>query len=363
MNFGLEEHQDQLLRASEQWLNRSWSAGDRASPDGRRALWSEVVANGWAGMLESELGSASVLDAALLVERLAMGGCSLPIVGGGLIAPLVAEVAGIDLGDANVGLLAFEAGSAETPTARGLDIADTVIAVRWTTGPDPDAGADVHEPAPRWQVAAFSIDQGPGLVTLQREERFELSGLADPVALTSAAWQTVDPLPMTRIWQIGAVLSAAELVGLGRAVLDQCVSYAGVREQGGKPIGGHQAVQHRLADMLACVDRSRYITYVAAAGLAADSATDDGGSDNGAPKKSAPKNGAPADRSSDGVAVHQAKALAARDCLVAIRSAHQVMGAISFSAEHELHHFHKQAVLAANEFGSANHHWRALERA
>lgn len=337
MDFGLEEHQDQLLRASEQWINRSWSVGDRSSPAGRRALWSEVVANGWAGMLEPEHqpapGSASVLDAALLVERLAMGGCSLPIVGGGLIAPLAADLAGIDLGDANVGLLAFEADGVEPPTARGLDIADTVIAVRWTTGADSDIRADGDGLARRWETAAIRIGQGSGLVTAQQEERFELSGLADPEALASASWATVDPAPMARLWQIGAALSAAELVGLGRAVLDQCVSYAGVREQGGKPIGGHQAVQHRLADMLAGVDRSRYLTYVAAS-QAGD----------------------------DGPVVHQAKALAARDCLTAIRSAHQVMGAISFSAEHELHHFHKQAMLAANEFGSANHHWRVLER-
>ena len=330
MDFALEEHQEQLLRTADQWLERRWAIGDRASPRGRRELWSDVVANGWAGMLEPGLAVASVLDAALLVENLALGGCSLPVVGAGLVAPLVAEVAELEVGDGNLGFLAFdsEEDDDQRRAARGLEIADTVIAVRWT------AGVDAGDSDRRWEATAVPIEATAGLEVVQREERFELSRFVDPGTLGSVGWRSVDREAMELVWRIGAVLSAAELVGLGRAVLDQCVDYAGVREQGGKPIGGHQAVQHRLADMLAGVDRSRYLTYVAAA-----RATD------------------------DDIVVHQAKALAARDCLTAIRSGHQVMGAIAFSAEHELHHFHKQAVLAANEFGSANHHWRALERA
>jgi hypothetical protein len=327
VDFALEEHQDQLLLASEQWIKRSWAVGDRITSGGRRALWGGVVANGWAGMLDVGFGTASVLDTALLVENLAMGGCSLPIVGAGLIAPLVAEVAGIEPGEENIGLLAFETGIEGEPTARGLELADRLIAVRWTVDAESDEGSR------GWEAAVVPIEPESGLVAVQAEERFQLSRLADPDALRSAFWQPVDPEAMALIWRVGAVLSAAELVGLGRAVLDDCVEYAGVREQGGKPIGGHQAVQHRLADMLACIDRSRYFTYLAARAI------------------------------DDDEVVHQAKALAARDCLTAIRSGHQVMGAIAFSAEHELHHFHKQALLAASEFGSANHHWRALERA
>ena len=336
------------MRTSALWVERSWRGGDITSADGRRALWGEVVDNGWAGMLEPSFDGATVLDATLLVESLAYGGCSLPLVGAGLIAPLVASLAGIDPagnggpdgGGGNLALLAFEAAGASPPTARGLEIADLVVAVRWSAHP---AGGD---PTRRWEVATVAADAGSGLVAHQTEDRFVLSSFADPGVLDAARWQPVDGAAMERLWRIGAVLSAAELVGLGRTVLDQCVEYAGVRVQGGKPIGGHQAVQHRLADMLAEVDRSRYLTYLAA---------------------SLSPTGPPAEISAatpaDEAVVHQAKALAARDCVSAIRAAHQVLGAISFSAEHELHHLHKQALLAANEFGSANHHWRALERA
>ena len=323
MEFALEDHQDQLLRTADQWIERSWTGGEITTPAGRRELWGEVVANGWAGMLEPGFGTATVLDAALLVEQLARGGCSLAIVGSGLAAPLVAAVEGGVSSAGNLGLVAFDAGATAQPSARGLEIADTVVAVRWNSDGD----------RRRWEVAAIPITHGTDLAALQTEDRFVLSCLADPDALPSAEWEPADSLAMDLWWRVGAVLSAAELVGLARSVLDRCVEYAGVRVQGGKPIGGHQAIQHRLADMLAGIDRSRYATYWAAA-QAAD----------------------------DPVSVHQAKALAARDCVTAIRSAHQVMGAISFSAEDELHHLHKQALLAANEFGSANHHWSALER-
>jgi len=321
VDFGLEEHQDQLLRTAQQWIERSWSKGTISSSVGRRSLWVEVVENGWAGLLEQTGDGATVLDAALLVEELSHGGCSLPIVGGGLLAPLTAEVAGLGVPAGGAGLLAFETGGETEPAARGLEIFDSAIAVRWT-----------HEGGSRsWEVAEISLDDA-GLVADQEEERFSLSRMADAEVLRSASWAAADPSAMEAVWRVGAVLTAAELVGLARAVLARCVDYAGTRVQGGKPIGGHQAIQHRLADMLAGIDQSRYATCWAAA------------------------------HPDDQMAVHQAKALAARDCVSAIRAAHQVMGAISFSAEDELHHFHKQALLAANEFGSANHHWTALER-
>jgi len=320
VDFGLEEHQDQLLRTATQWIERSWAAGETSTPAVRRALWGEIEANGWAGLLDPDDEMATVLDAALLVEELARGGCGLPLVGSGLIAPLVATATGADVAT-DRGLLAFEDGAGREPTARGLEIFDRVLAVRRT----------VEDGLTGWEVAEILVDDS-ALVAEQTEDRFVLSRLNDD-ATASATWRAADGAVMERIWRVGAVLSAAELVGLSRAVLERCVDYAGARVQGGKPIGGHQAIQHRLADMLAGIDQSRYATYWAAA------------------------------HPDDVVAVHQAKALAGRDCLTAIRSAHQVMGAISFSAEDELHHFHKQAVLAANEFGSANHHWTALESA
>ena len=47
---------------------------------------------------------------------------------------------------------------------------------------------------------------------------------------------------------LGALMAAAQLIGLAEAMLDQTVEYAKIRNQFGQPIGAFQAVKHQLAD-------------------------------------------------------------------------------------------------------------------
>jgi acyl-CoA dehydrogenase len=60
------------------------------------------------------------------------------------------------------------------------------------------------------------------------------------------------------------VTLAASATGLARAALEYATAYASEREQFGKPIGQHQAVAFRLADMALRVDASRLLTWRAA---------------------------------------------------------------------------------------------------
>src|SRR5579862_6382023 len=60
------------------------------------------------------------------------------------------------------------------------------------------------------------------------------------------------------------VTLAASATGLARAALEYAVQYARERTQFGKPIGEHQAVGFRLADMALRVDASRLLTWRAA---------------------------------------------------------------------------------------------------
>ena len=60
------------------------------------------------------------------------------------------------------------------------------------------------------------------------------------------------------------VTLAASATGLARAALEFAVDYAKERSQFGKPIGQHQAVAFRLADMALRVDASRLLTWRAA---------------------------------------------------------------------------------------------------
>lgn len=351
-------------------MARSKLGPDRSVGGGRPA---GLLGRAGGQRLDGAADPVVAVDAALVVEALAHGGCSLPVGPGGMIAPLVAAEAGLDTeGGSGAGgpkaggrgdqLLCTVEGrdptaAAAGTVARGLELAGRVVVLAATT-PAGSTTAGWSLAGRQWWAAAVPVaapTDGPAggaardsaaaaesrVEVAQDEGRTVLSRLATPVA--ADAWRPVDPARGEVAWLAGAVLGAAELVGLARAVLDGCVTYAGQRVQGGRPIGGHQAIQHRLADMLGAVERARYLTYAAAVDLAAASPGFSAG-------QVVPS-------------VHRAKALAARDCVAAIRSGHQVMGAIAYSAEHELHHLHKQAMVAASEHGDAARHWAALEAA
>ncbi|MBT0652926.1 acyl-CoA dehydrogenase family protein [Geobacter luticola] len=53
-------------------------------------------------------------------------------------------------------------------------------------------------------------------------------------------------------------------VGAMEKILDECISYAKVREQFGKPIGSNQSISHKIADMKVRVELSRLMLYKAA---------------------------------------------------------------------------------------------------
>jgi len=73
--------------------------------------------------------------------------------------------------------------------------------------------------------------------------------------------------------KIGAVLAeirimtAALSVGLARAAYDAALAYARGRQAFGKPIGEHQAIAFKLADMLTSLQAATLMTYQAAARL------------------------------------------------------------------------------------------------
>jgi alkylation response protein AidB-like acyl-CoA dehydrogenase len=69
---------------------------------------------------------------------------------------------------------------------------------------------------------------------------------ADLAGVTAVASTVADLEPT---FLRGSVLTAAMLVGISEATRDMAAEYAKVRIQFGKPIGVHQAIKHRCADM------------------------------------------------------------------------------------------------------------------
>jgi len=55
-----------------------------------------------------------------------------------------------------------------------------------------------------------------------------------------------------RLVNLGALMSAAQLIGLSEAMIDQTVEYAKMRHQFGQPIGAFQAVKHQSSGIRCC---------------------------------------------------------------------------------------------------------------
>ena len=109
-----------------------------------------------------------------------------------------------------------------------------------------------------------------------------------------------DPAPRATL------AASAQLLGLGRRMLDMTVDYAKVRRQFSKPIGSFQAVQFHLADALLRLEFAAPLVYLAAATM-------------------------------DPLHIAMAKASANEAAHVAGRKALQCHGAIGYSFEYDLH--------------------------
>jgi acyl-CoA dehydrogenase len=69
---------------------------------------------------------------------------------------------------------------------------------------------------------------------------------------------------LMRTFDRSRITLGAAATGVARAALEYAVEYAQTREQFGKPIGEHQAVAFRLADMAVRVDAARLLVWRAA---------------------------------------------------------------------------------------------------
>jgi alkylation response protein AidB-like acyl-CoA dehydrogenase len=143
------------------------------------------------------------------------------------------------------------------------------------------------------------------------------------------AWPAVRAL-----YQRGACLKAAELVGIGQTALDLTLSYAKTRAQFGSPIGSFQAVQHHCATMYRDLIACRLLIYQAATRLSA---------------------GQEAERD---VAMAKAKASEAIPRITGL--AHQIHGAVGYYRNYPLGLHNDRAVAAQAAYGSARHHRRRL---
>jgi alkylation response protein AidB-like acyl-CoA dehydrogenase len=80
----------------------------------------------------------------------------------------------------------------------------------------------------------------------------------------AAAVRIGDRLNLDRVRDGACIALSAEQAGAAAAALALTVAYAKVRVQFGRPIGGFQALQHRMAEMHVLVESARSLSYAAA---------------------------------------------------------------------------------------------------
>ena len=140
-------------------------------------------------------------------------------------------------------------------------------------------------------------------------------------ASSAVACQTGD-----EAWSLGQLGTAAMLVGIAEASLDQIVEYAKVRETFGKKIGSWQAVRHPCADMAVRLEAARAQLWFAATAM---------------------KEG----RGDAVVHLDAAKYLANQAALANADSNIQLHGGIGVTDEHHAHLYLKHALVLARMFG------------
>jgi alkylation response protein AidB-like acyl-CoA dehydrogenase len=323
-------------------------------------LWKEIATLGWPGLLvPAALGGSegSVGDALALVEELGRACFPSPFIASAVVATTALTAAGgprarallpaLAAGGRICTLAVLEESGRLAPDALTVPVAAPGrLAGRKLFVPDAHVATDVIVvgrsaagptalllPMDREGITAQPLD------TMTGDKLFEL-GFADvevrPADLLGApggGWMLLAPA-----FRAGTLARCAEMVGAAQRILELCVEHARVRRQGGRPIGGYQAVQHACADLFRDVESARWLTWEAEWTLA-----------SGRPDAHA--------------AVAAAKAYVDEAALRVARRGHQIMGAIGYCEEHPLHLLHKRILAASLDGGDSAVHLETIARA
>jgi alkylation response protein AidB-like acyl-CoA dehydrogenase len=319
-------------------------------------LWRQMAELGWLGLAvpEEHGGSGgSLLDVILLVEE--MGRVALPgpfvssaVVGTELVAsgsehgPHRGLLPRLAAGEAIV-TLALDEDEREGDVGKASMTCDIPGRLSGTKLFVKDAHVATHfVVALRHGLLLLLPAERPGirlhpLDTLSGEKAFEVTFDGVEVGPGDRLGPEVRGRPsLGAALEAGALARTAEMVGAAQRVLDLAVEHARTRVQGGRPIGGHQAIQHACADLVRDVDTSRGLLYTAAWKAS---------------------EGRPA--SGD---IATAKAYASEACLTVARRGHQIFGAIGYCEEHPLHLLHKRIQAASVDYGDPAFHLDTVAR-
>jgi alkylation response protein AidB-like acyl-CoA dehydrogenase len=321
MRFDLTDDQRAVRDAIDELCRTRYSSvsarGYGCGEDDGSALWHELVASGWTGVAVSEEHGGQGLgtvELTLVCEGLGRALAPATFFGNAAAAMLVAAAGdeaqqkrwlrGFASGEARGALGSLQADG----SALAYDAEGAAALVLVAPGRAAIAAAD-----------ACTFEKTDGVDITRRLTRVRLGAVDDLRGDVDAAVDRVE------------VALSAELVGVANRAMDLAVEHARTRQQFGQPIGVHQAVSHRCADMLLDVESAR--SAVLCAAWTADNHP-----------QALP------------FAASVAKVAAAQSAWRTTTGSLQVHGGIGFTWEHDCHLLLRRAVASGHLLGSAEWH-------
>ncbi|MDC5697606.1 acyl-CoA dehydrogenase family protein [Intrasporangium calvum] len=284
------------------------------------ALWAHLDELGLTRLTASESSGgsgASWVEGAALLGLAAAAGAPVPLAEHGVLGAWLLEEAGLP----NDG--ALRTVCRPDPSGRALNV---------TFARDAAAIVALWEDGDCWRVADVPTER------TRLTERRNLAGEpCDTVQFELADLEAAPLVADTVGHQFhlrGALARSAQVCGAMERVLEVVLTHAREREQFGRPIGKFQAIQHLVADIATESSLARAATDTAVARAATTNWQDPGML----------------------FTVGVAKSCVGHAASVVVRNAHQVLGAIGTTLEHELHVLTKPILVRRSEYGSV-HEW------
>lgn len=332
--------------------------GDDWSPE----LWAGMVEMGWAGItIPEEHGGLEFgyVGAGLVFEECGRTIAASPLLSSAMVcASLVTELGSAEqkaallpaiaagetvitlalsessrFDPAAVALTAVADGDGYLLNGNKVDVLDAAIArqliVVARTG-----GAAGDEKG----LSLFLVDlEANGLnveLSLNADARFVGEFRLDSVSVESGALlgKAGDAWPaLQRALDIGAALSAAELLGISQEAFERTLDYLKERKQFGVPVASFQALQHRAAQLFCELELCKSAVLKALQAI-----------DQNAENRS--------------LLASMAKAKMARTARQAVNESVQMHGGIGMTDEHDIGFFMKRAAAACQEYGDRYYH-------
>ena len=135
--------------------------------------------------------------------------------------------------------------------------------------------------------------------------------------------------------EVGALLTAAQLVGVCEVAMELTLDHVGRRHQFGRPIGAFQATRHRLAEMSAELDLTRALVFKAAWAV-----------DRGDHAQ---------------LSISQAKLCASRTAYRVLMGSHQLHGGVGYAVDHRLARYTLARLELEGRYGDAEYHLTRIQ--